>query len=156
MLCVNATWLFQTSLFFSNQNAKPPEYFSPPHFTKTWPAKELFTQRLKHIWDLFKFKEMPNHSIFLLLPPPLHPPLSLCVSLILCLSSTLFLSPSLILYLSPLSLSHFLIPLLIDGDVKYLNTLCCSGTMQSNRWAGPAQPPMYANLHTKQPRMFSI
>lgn len=24
----------------------------------------------------------------------------------------------------------------VDGDVKYLNTLCCLGTMHSSRWAG--------------------
>lgn len=44
----------------------------------------------------------------------------------------------------------------VDGDVKYLNTLCCLGTMHFSRWAIAAQTPMYANLHTKQPRMFSI
>ena len=44
----------------------------------------------------------------------------------------------------------------VDGDVKYLNALCCWGTMHFSRWAIAAQTPMYANLHTKQPRMFSI
>lgn len=44
----------------------------------------------------------------------------------------------------------------VDGDVKYLNALCCLGTMLSSRWAVAAQTPMYANLYTKQPRMFSI
>lgn len=44
----------------------------------------------------------------------------------------------------------------VDGDVKYLSTLCCLGTMQFSRWAITAQTPIYANLHTKQPRMFSI
>lgn len=34
----------------------------------------------------------------------------------------------------PLSLS-----LVVNGDVKYLNTLCCLGTMHSNRWTGPAR-----------------
>lgn len=34
----------------------------------------------------------------------------------------------------PLSLS-----LVVNGDVKYLNTLCCLGTMHSNRWTGPVR-----------------
>lgn len=28
--------------------------------------------------------------------------------------------------------------LVVNGDVKYLNTLCCAGTMHSSRWTGPA------------------
>lgn len=29
--------------------------------------------------------------------------------------------------------------LVVNGDVKYLNTLCCAGTMHSSRWTGPAR-----------------
>lgn len=28
--------------------------------------------------------------------------------------------------------------LMVNGDVKYLNTLCCAGTMHSSRWTSPA------------------
>lgn len=44
-----------------------------------------------------------------------------------------FVRPCLCLSPSP-SLS-----LVVNGDVKYLNTLCCAGTMHSSRWTGPAR-----------------
>lgn len=51
-----------------------------------------------------------------------------------CRANTLFL------FFHSLYLSVSFPPSLpIDGDVKYLNTLCCLGTMHSSRWAGPAQ-----------------
>ena len=90
---------------------------------------------LRHIWEQFKFKAVPIYQFLFFFsihpPPPLHYSHSL---------STRFCVPS--------------VP--VDGDVKYLNTLCCLGTMHFSRWASAAQTPMYANLHTKQPRMFSI
>lgn len=46
-------------------------------------------------------------------------------SLSLCASHPHRLSPSL--------------SLVVNGDVKYLNTLCCAGTMHSSRWTGPAR-----------------
>lgn len=49
------------------------------------------------------------------------PPPSLCAPVCVCLSP----SPSL--------------SLVVNGDVKYLNTLCCAGTMHSSRWTGPAR-----------------
>lgn len=90
-------------------------YLNGPRSAKTWP--ELFTQWWEHIWDLFKFKDMPNHSLFLLRSPSV----ALCARVCVCLSP----SPSL--------------SLVVNGDVKYLNTLCCAGTMHSSRWTGPAR-----------------
>lgn len=56
-------------------------------------------------------------SFFSVPPPSLCAPVCVCV----CLSP----SPSL--------------SLVVNGDVKYLNTLCCAGTMHSSRWTGPAR-----------------
>lgn len=40
----------------------------------------------------------------------------------------------------PLTLTRSLsLSLVVNGDVKYLNTLCCAGTMHSSRWTGPAR-----------------
>ena len=59
---------------------------------------------------------------------------------------TLFPSPALVTPSVP-----------IDVDVKYLNTLCSVwGDNAPQQMGPPCTDAMYANLHAKQPRMFSI
>lgn len=113
-------------------------YLDSPHFPGSWPAIVLFTVALTeaHLGAV---------------------QIQSCANLLVPFFLSFCSPPSIALYFSPsLTLLFLRTSVPVDGDVKYLNTLCCLGTMHFSRWAIAAQTPMYANLHTKQPRMFSI
>lgn len=124
-------------MFFTRIQIYNILYLDSPHFPGSWPTIVLFTVALTeaHLGAV-QIQSCANllSPFFVFLFTPLHRPL--------------FLS---------LTLHSFLCTYVpVDGDVKYLNTLCCLGTMHFSRWAIASQTRMYANLHTKQPRMFSI
>lgn len=80
----------------------------------TWPAKSCVYSGIRAHLGCVHIQRCAKSSP--LTPSHCHPLFCLCISLGLC------------------SLS-----LAVDGDVKYLNTLCCLGTMHSSRWAGAAR-----------------
>lgn len=138
--CTFHVLISDSYVFKQNSDLQHIIYLDSPHFPRSWPAIVLFTVALTE----------PHLGAV---------QIQSCANLLVPFLFFLFFSPpSIVLYFShSLTLQSFICTYVpVDGDVKYSNTLCCLGTMHFSRWAIAAQTPMYANLHTKQPRMFSI